>query len=264
MSAAVSEALSEMIAGVRAIVPGRPALIGIGGSQGSGKTTQCRAFAEASGGRVAHFSLDDIYLTRAAREHLAETLHPLLLTRGPPGSHDLDLASLTIGALTNAAPSHQTALPMFEKARDDRAPEAAWPLFTGQPEAILIDGWCMGALPIETSEPPMNALEANEDADGVWRRHTLAQLADDYASFFDQFDEMLYLRAPRFEIVRAWRGEQEEKMLGRAMTTDEGAALDRFIQHYERVTRAMLAGHHRAGWIAHLDEGRGVMRVEQR
>jgi D-glycerate 3-kinase len=266
MSGPIPELLREIVDAIRVRIPHRPALIGVGGAQGSGKSTQSRAFAQASGGRIAHFSLDDVYLTRAAREHLAEMLHPLLLTRGPPGSHDLGLADLTIETLSNAAQDQKTPLPRFDKAHDDRAPEAAWPLFTGQPEAILVDGWCMGALPMdsESATAPINVLEASEDPDAIWRRHTLSQLADDYASFFDQFDEILYLQAPSFEIIRTWRGEQEEEMLGRAMTRQEAAALGRFIQHYERVTRAMLAGHHRAGWIVHLDEERGVQRIERR
>ena len=38
---------------------------------------------------VAVLSLDDLYLTRAQRQRLALDVHPLLATRGPPGSHDL-------------------------------------------------------------------------------------------------------------------------------------------------------------------------------
>lgn len=120
----------------------------------------------------------------------------------------------------------------------------------------------MGAKP-PPRDPPMNDVE-REDADGVWRDAMHDALALDYADFFAAFDAIIYLQAPSWEIVRRWRGEQEEETLGRALTAEENAALDRFVMHYERITRAMLAGHHSAGWIVHLDEARKVVRVEER
>lgn len=262
MSGRFDALLHELILTARARQPG-PALIGVGGAQGSGKTTLCRAYAEASGGRVAHFSLDDVYLTRAERERLAETRHPLFITRGPPGTHDLKLAEDTIDALCEAAPDTRTPLPHFDKARDDRAPPESWPVFTGRPTAILVDGWCMGAAELGDEGAPINALEAEEDAGGAWRKAVAEHLASDYWSFFDPFDAMVYLQAPSFDIVRSWRGQQEEEMLGRAMTDEERVRLDRFIQHYERITRAMLGGQHIAEWIVRLDEGRAIVAIDR-
>ena len=57
---------------------------------------------------------------------------------------------------------------------------------------------------------------------------------------------------------------KEYLTLGRTLTDADNTRLDRFVAHYERVTRAMLAGGLRAGWIAHLDEGRNVSRIEER
>jgi D-glycerate 3-kinase len=176
------------------------------------------------------------------------------------------LADAAIGALEQAAPTARTALPRFDKASDDRAPASDWPVFVGRPEAIVIDGWCMGARELDEAQfaRPINALEAEEDPGGTWRGFTMSLLANDYADFFAAFDALIYLKAPSWEIVRTWRGEQEEKLLGRALTAGENAALDRFVMHYERITRAMLAGGHSASWIVHLDEARNVVRIEQR
>jgi D-glycerate 3-kinase len=263
VSAAIQTLIAGLIAEARARHPGRPALIGVGGAQGSGKSYQSRAYAAAHAD-VAHFSLDDVYLTRAEREALAREVHPLCITRGPPGTHDLDLADETIAALALAAAETQTPLPRFDKIRDDRARPTDRPVVTGRPGAILVDGWCFGAAAMDGAPAPLNALEASEDADGEWRALTHAALAGDYADFFDAFDAIIYLRAPSWEIVRAWRGEQEVETLGRALNAEENATLDRFVMHYERVTRAMLAGHHRARWIVHLDEQRNVVRIEER
>lgn len=274
--------LYEIIQQVRARHPERPALIGVGGAQGSGKSYACRTLAMTNQPRFAHFSLDDVYLTKAERvwradnvssfssvrdqdgnfevHHVARpVVERLLLTRGPPGTHDLKLAKRLLHDLGQR---QKTLLPRFDKAADERAPESTWPVFQGPAEAILVDGWCMGATPTPPS-PPLNDVE-HDDVEGIWRRETEMQLAKAYAPFFSTFDAIVYLQAPSWEIVRVWRGQQEEQTLGRPLTADENAAVDRFVMHYERITRFMLAGHHNAKWIVHLDEARNVVRIEER
>jgi D-glycerate 3-kinase len=248
---------------VQARASNRPPLIGVGGAQGSGKSYQCRAYAAAHPD-VAHFSLDDVYFTKAERAELARRFHPLLATRGPPGTHAVGLALSIIAALRQAGAGNETALPRFDKASDDRLPEEAWPRFKGRPSAILFDGWCLGASPDDLGAAPLNRLEAEEDADGRWRARIRADLAERYQPFFAAFDALIYLQAPSWEIVRRWRAEQEEETLGRAFAAEDETRLDRFLMHYERITRSMLAGNHRARWIVHLDERRKVVRVEER
>jgi len=274
--------LYEIIQDLRARRPHRPALIGVGGAQGSGKSYQCRLLALAHQPRFAHFSLDDVYLTKAERIWRADNVssfsamrgqdgnfevrhvtrpvvEKLLLTRGPPGTHDLKLAKSLIAHLGQEGP---TPLPRFDKASDERAPDSTWPVFQGPAEAILIDGWCMGAKPPPPA-PPLNEIE-HDDVEGIWRRETDMQVKKNYAPFFAAFDALVYLQAPSWEIVRRWRGEQEVQTLGRSLSNAEDAALDRFVMHYERITRAMLDGYHSAKWIVHLDEARNVVRVEER
>lgn len=255
---ALPDQLYALIQRARAKHPDRPVLIGVAGSQGSGKTTACRLLEAANRPRFAHFSLDDVYLPRAARQHLAREVHPLFATRGPPGTHDLALAEATIDALTNAGADTRTPLPVFNKAADDRAPESEWAVFIGRPEAILFDGWCVGARPTADG-PAINALEADDDADGRWRGTINARLGDDYATFFAAFDAIAYLRPPSFEVVHGWRRQQEEELLGRTLNAEEDAKLARFIQHYERITRAMIDGRHSAELVIQLDAQRRVV-----
>jgi len=286
----VRDLIGKLIEETRARHPDRPALIGVGGAQGSGKSHQCRAYAAAHVG-VAHFSLDDVYLTKAERQARADIfaddlppddtypnqklmsaserarLKELYLTRGPPGTHNIGLAGGLIARLRGALP---TPLPRFDKSKDDRALAETWPTFQGPAEAVLIDGWCMGALPPDEG-PAINEVEAldvkitwRESSWLSWQSSVRSELDGAYAQFFAAFDALIYLQAPNWEIVRTWRGQQEEQTLGRPLTADENAALDRFVMHYERVTRAMLAGHHRARWVVHLDEARNVVRIEER
>ena len=237
-----------------------PCLIGVAGAQGSGKTTLAKAAAERLGG-VA-LSLDDVYLTRAERSVLAQTEHPLLAVRGPPGTHDLDLADRVIDDLLAG---RATALPRFDKLRDDRGrPEP----FEGRPRVVLMDGWCLGATPQD--EPalaePINALEHDHDADGRWRRRANANLAGRYADFFGRFDAILHLAAPDFGAVLDWRCEQEAGLLGvppNALPYGRRDDLAAFIQHFERVTRHMLAGGVSATATARLDARRRVLAIER-
>ena len=147
----------------------RPPLIAVVGAQGSGKTTLARAAAERFG--AAQISIDDVYLTRAEREAMGHEVHPLFVTRGPPGTHDLGLLQELIDALAAAGPDDETLIPDFDKRGDDRRPVTDWRVFRGRPSAILIDAWCLGALPEEAAvlTAPVNALEADHDPDGRWR-----------------------------------------------------------------------------------------------
>src|SRR5262249_36125667 len=105
--------------------------------------------------------------------------------------------------------------------------------------------------------------ERDEDVTGVWRETVEYELRTDYQRFFAAFDAIVYLRPPSWEIVRAWRGQQEEEMLRRPLTGEESAKLDRFLMHYERISRWMMAGNHRANWVVQLDEARKVTRIEE-
>lgn len=239
--------------------PGHTPLIGIAGAQGSGKTTLARAAAAQLG--AAHLSLDDVYLTRAERQALARDVHPLFAVRGPPGTHDLGLMKQTVAALRVAAADSRTPLPAFDKLADDRAPEPVWPVFTGRPSAVLIDGWCMGATPQAEEDliAPINRLEAERDRGGQWRGAANAALSDAYADAFRQFDAILFLKAPSFDAVLDWRCEQEAELMGLSpaeLPPVRRAELAVFIQHFERITRHMLSGGVRADLTVVLDQQR--------
>lgn len=260
----VSGALVDLVCDLAAAraAPDRPPLIGIAGAQGSGKTTLARAAADRLGG--AAFSLDDVYLTRAERTALATQVHPLFAVRGPPGTHDLDLADRTVAALRAAGPDSRIRLPAFDKRTDERAPEADWPLFEGRPKAILIDGWCLGATGQDPAAlaAPVNALERDEDPNAVWRSYADAALMGRYQAFFAGFDAIVLLAAPSFNTVLDWRCEQEAGLLGIAaddLPAARRAELARFIQHFERITRHMLAGGVAATVTVRLDARRRVV-----
>lgn len=237
----------------------RPPLIAIVGAQGSGKTTLAKAAAEAFG--AAQISLDDVYLTRARREAMAEDVHPLFLTRGPPGTHDLRMLNRLIKALNEARPDDKVLIPEFDKRADDRRPIRDWRMVTGRPRAILVDGWCLGAQPQDEVDlvEPINALEQDRDTDGVWRRAVNSHLAGAYAELNARFDAVVFLKAPGFEVVHGWRAQQEAELMG--VSPARLASADRhrvavFIQAFERITRHMMDGGIQADVVVPLDRER--------
>lgn len=229
----------------RAAAQGGPLVVGVSGSQGSGKTTLCRMLEvllrEEHGLHAATLSLDDLYLTRAERADLAATVHPLFATRGVPGTHDVAFGTALLAAVR--AGQGAIRFPRFDKAQDDRAPEADWQTFAAPVDVLLFEGWCMGAHPQAEAGlvQPINRLEAEEDADGLWRRHVNAQLAGPYRALFDAPDVTIMLAAPSFAAVLGWRQLQEAKLRARTGAGMSDGEVDRFVMHYERITRNLLA-----------------------
>jgi D-glycerate 3-kinase len=244
----------------------RPVRIALSGAQGSGKTTIAKAWAKQNP-RIAHFSLDDVYLATAERKKLAADVSPLFRVRGPPGSHDLELAKRTLIKLADARAQDLVPLPRYDKLEDHRVPPAQWPNFKGTANVVLVDGWCMGATPEppEALEMPVNDLELDDDENGAWRGYINAQLEGPYATFFQRFDAFVFLQAPDWEVVPRWRTEQEATLRGiafDAVPPDVRANVIRFCNHYERLTRHMLAGGRRAEWVVRLGENREILGVD--
>lgn len=259
---AVALPLAKRIEAEAAARPGG-LVVGVCGAQASGKSTLTavvRRLLEMEGLKVALFSLDDIYLTRAERQSLARDVHPLLATRGVPGTHDVAWGQALLEGLRRPG---QTLLPAFDKASDDRKPGAP---FEGPADVVLFEGWCVGAAPQEAAAlaAPVNALERDRDPEGVWRTYANTALAGPYQDLFSKLDLLVLLQAPGFEVVRDWRIEQERKLrerlareggdASRVMSDDQVAD---FIAYYERLTRWILEEMpRRADIVVRLDKQR--------
>ncbi len=248
-------------------VNGEPLIVGICGTQASGKSTasaQVAAHFEAQGLRIAVLSLDDLYLGRAARSKLAADIHPLFATRGPPGTHDVALGLEVFGKLTRGEPVH---LPRFAKGLDEPHPRSVWPLIGGHCDVILFEGWCVGARPQGKTAlaKPVNPLEAEEDPHAIWRRAVNDHLGGATADLFAVIDKLIYLRPPSFDVVYKWRCEQEHEMIAKAGANRLPAAMSdeqiaRFIAHYERLTcHIMSEMPARADLLIALGEAREVL-----
>ena len=249
----------------------RPRLIGLSGLQGSGKSTlaaQVVRMAQDSGIAALAISIDDFYLGRYARRQLAQTVHPLLATRGVPGTHDVALLLRTLDALRTATARQPAYVPRFDKGRDTRIAPSRWRQVRRMPDLVILEGWCIGIPPQAASQLRryVNAFERDADGDARWRSWVNAQLQAHYIALWQRLDCLAMLQAPAYAVVARWRDEQERALRRRhAPRAMSPAALTRFLMHYERLSRHALATlPARADLRIVLDERRGVRRIVAR
>lgn len=256
-----------------------PLIIGVQGSQGSGKSTLALFLKHLLGHEyMLHcvaLSLDDFYLTLAERKELARSVHPLLITRGVPGTHDVTLAIDTINALTLANDTQACFVPRFDKALDDRVTRSDWEPVDSPVDVVILEGWCIGTEAQADSElrSPINDLERIEDPDASWRSYSNQKLKKDYAKLFGMLDKLIVLKAPSFESVYDWRWLQEQKLIEQwerensdvnTQLLDENG-VRRFISHYERLTRHSLANiSGKADWLLTLNDQHLITNLVER
>ncbi len=223
--------------------------VGINGCQGSGKSTLVEFLAgylnEQFGLSVVVLSLDDFYLGKTQRQHLAKQYHPLFKTRGVPGTHDVKLLTSVLAQLKNSKRSNKAiCLPHFDKAQDNPLPMKNWLTVTSGVDIVLFEGWCWGipAEKLDNLSLPINALEAEHDQQGTWREQVNHSLLHDYQPLYDYMDTWLMLKAPSFDVVFQWRLEQEQKLakanINKVNTSGvmSTADVNEFIQFFQRLT----------------------------
>jgi D-glycerate 3-kinase len=216
---------------------------GIAGLQGTGKSTlsaQMAALAAVRGLNVSVLSIDDFYLSHAARQELGQRVHPLCATRGVPGTHEVAQACEVIDALRDG---RAAKLPQFDKISDDCLPRSQWPLVQ-HADLVILEGWCL-KVPAQTGAEllePINRLERDEDPNGIWRHWSNAALSSTYPTLWSRLDRLLFLQGPGFEIVPRWRWQQEQTLQSahpdrQAMTRRQ---VDWFVQFFERDSRQAM------------------------
>jgi len=236
-----------------------PLVLGISGGQGAGKTTLTGLLVQALSTlhrRGVALSIDDFYLPKRERLELARIVHPLLATRGVPGTHDVNLA---VGVIDAIRTGRTAEVPVFDKAADDRLPVSAHRRIEPGVDLVIFEGWCVGSPPQPESAlaTPVNDLERQEDPDGRWRQFVNGCLASAYPALWRRLDTLLFLQVPDIPAVVRWRTEQEQQLPPeRRMST---AAIARFVAHYERLTRWMLTSlPETADMVGFLDINHGL------
>lgn len=239
----LADVISDLVTFLDDKISNTPYTLAVSGGQGAGKSTMCKALEDAllpKGQKTLTLSLDDFYHSKATRQMLADTIHPLCATRGVPGTHDLTLMRQTLAALRKADDTSHTPIPRFSKSHDDRLSEEDWLIFEGRPNLIIIEGWCVGAEANFIAEYPPTDWERKHDPDGIWKRWAMNQ-ADAYKDIWSARDALILLRQKDFEQVidSRWTQEQQNARESGIWQFENRDAVADFCAHYESWTKGI-------------------------
>ena len=227
---------------------GETLILGFSGGQGSGKTTVTgilkiilKKFFKR---RIHVSSIDDFYKTLEDRNKISNKIHPLLKTRGVPGTHDINLVKNFFNIIRKKK-FKKIKLPKFEKAMDNRLKKKYWFNIKQKPEIVILEGWCVGARPQSNSliKRPINILEKYEDKDLKWRKYVNEKLKKEYKKLFAMVDHFIFMKIPNFNVVLKWRLLQENKLKKKSHSQKEIMSyneIKRFIMFYQRITLQMI------------------------
>ena len=228
-----------------------PFILGLVGGQGTGKTTTSsileiilKKYFKLN---VFKISIDDFYKTRKERLNLSKKIHPLLMTRGVPGTHDINIM-LDFFKKSKSRKFEPFKLPKFNKAIDDRCKKNQWYTLKKRPDVIIFEGWCVGAKAEKNStlKKSINSMEKSKDTKLIWRKYVNNELKSKYKKLYDQLDCLIYLKAQSFSLLQKWRLIQEKKLWlknkskktkNKIMTKEDVLS---FMQTYQRVTQNMF------------------------
>ena len=215
----------------------------LSGSQGSGKSTLAKllklVIEKYYKKKVMLLSIDDYYLSKNQRLKLSKKIHPLLLTRGVPGTHDIQMLKYHINQFKNQ--NFPINTPTFNKLKDDISKKRK---VIKNAEILLLEGWCCGSAPIANNYlfKNINILENIFDKNKNWRKYYNSLLRNEYNSVFSLFDKRIYIQAPAFKYILKWRHAQEKVNASKSNNKNfmNKAKLQEFIQHYEKLTKWMM------------------------
>ncbi len=228
----------------------KPYFVGLAGGQGTGKTTISSLIkiilTKFFKLKVFKISIDDFYKTRNERINLSKRIHPMLLTRGVPGTHDINMM-LQFFRKVKSKNFKRIKLPTFNKAIDDRFNEKNWYDLKNQPDVIIFEGWCVGAKSekINTLKKTINSMEKIEDQKQIWRKYVNQQLKSKYKNLYSQLNCLIFLKAKNFNLLQKWRLKQERKLKVKNEKKSNLKIMSKrdvlnFMQTYQRITQNMF------------------------
>ena len=228
----------------------KPYFVGLAGGQGTGKTTISSLIriilTKYFKLNVFRISIDDFYKTRKERINLSKKIHPMLLTRGVPGTHDVNIM-LNFFRNVKSRKFKRLKLPTFNKAIDDRNNKKKWYDLKKKPDVIVFEGWCVGAKSEDntTLKKTINSMEKAKDQKQIWRRYVNQQLKSKYKNLYSQLNCLIYLKARNFSLLQKWRLKQERKLLLNNKRNSKLKIMNKedvlnFMQTYQRITQNMF------------------------
>tara|TARA_B100000700_G_scaffold148986_1_gene165834 strand:+ start:1004 stop:1879 length:876 start_codon:yes stop_codon:yes gene_type:complete len=215
----------------------------ISGSQGAGKSTLSQlikmVIEKTSSKKVMLLSIDDYYYSKIDRYNISKQVHPLLMTRGVPGTHDIKKLKEHLRQFKKK--QFPISAPTFNKLKDDISKKTK---VFNKADILILEGWCCGSNPIENKflYKNLNKIERDLDKDFKWRKYFNSKLKNEYQQIFKTFDRIIYLQPPSFQFVQKWRYTQEKNNAKKTKTKNfmDKNTTKNFILYYEKLTKWMI------------------------
>ena len=213
---------------------GKPFIQGILGAQGTGKTTMSMILVlilQHLGYRTLSLSLDDLYKTYSDRLALMQQ-DSRLLWRGPPGTHDIYLATSLLDQIHQG--NSPVIVPRFDKSAyggmgDRTTPE----VIMDNIDIVLFEGWFVGVKPID----PIAFLTAPApiltDADRQFASDMNSQLTN-YLPLWERLDSLIVLYPTDYRYSLAWRKQAERQMIATGKSGMSDAEIEEFVNYFWR------------------------------
>ncbi|KAL3475250.1 P-loop containing nucleoside triphosphate hydrolase protein [Aspergillus californicus] len=247
-----------------------PFFLGLNGVQGAGKTVLVSTLQKTLRSPpyslpVVTLSLDDLYLTHADQQSLAQShpTNPLLQHRGQPATHDLPLAESVFASLRAGRP---TSIPAYDKSafsgQGDRVPQSQWETVNGENQEkikiIIFEGWSVGfrawdddvlrakweaAVKLKQNDPGYKGRLGHVKFEDI---KTVNEELRGYDVLTNQFDALIHIDAQDNHFVYDWRQEQERTLRaakGIGMTEEQvNHFVDGYYPSYELYSETLRAG----------------------
>ena len=211
----------------------RPFIQGILGGQGTGKTTMSKVLSLILGQlgyQTLSLSLDDLYKTYSDRLALIKQ-DPRLIWRGPPGTHDVDLALNVLDQIRQS--QNLVIVPRFDKSAFGGAGDRTTPEMVTNVDIVLFEGWFVGVEPInvdtfDTAPPPIIT-----DEDRAFARDINRRLYD-YLPLWERLDSLIVLYPSDYRCSLEWRKQAEQQMIAAGKSGMSSAEIEQFVNYFWR------------------------------
>lgn len=215
------------------------------------------------GRKVVKFSIDDFYLTYEDRQKLS-SFNPFLKFRGPPGTHEVELAMEIIEQFKNK--EEGIKIPTFDKmlheGQGDRNGHKVIE-YSNNIDVVIFEGWFVGLRHL-TEDDTIDFLENEKIA-----KFSNENLKD--WKNWDFLDTLVALKPQEFEYSFKWRTEAERRQGG-----DEGGMSDdqiqEFVQYflksidpgvfYGNLIKEAIDGENKLGLLIEFAEDRSVINFD--
>ncbi|HAC64444.1 MAG TPA: glycerate kinase [Cyanothece sp. UBA12306] len=213
----------------------KPLIQGILGGQGTGKTTLAkisRLILGHLGCVTINLSLDDFYKTYVERQQL-QAIDPRLIWRGPPGTHDIQLAIEVLDKFCQKAETETVLVPRFDKSLWNGAGDRTGFEAIEKADIILFEGWFVGVIPVEEklfNDPPEPIIT---EADRQFAKDMNQELKT-YLPLWQKLDRLLVMLPINYQYSKQWRREAEQKMIASGKTGMGEQEIDQFVEYFWR------------------------------